>query len=819
MRNALRSLRATPLVSLVAVLSLALGIGANTAMFSILDSLLLRALPVRDPGRLVLLRLGTQQTSWTNPIWEQIRARGDLFDGVLAWGTTRFNLASSGPSDFVRGIFASGSFFDVLGVPPHVGRTLTASDDRRGGGPDGPVAVISDAFWRKHFGGARDVIGRTLRLDRVAFTIVGVTGPGFFGPDVGRGFDVVVPLGTEPLIRGRDSALDQRSYWWLNVMGRLKSGQTLAQAEAALRGVQPQIRQATIPANWRPDQLKYYLSDAFGLDPAATGPSYLRERYQRPLEAMMVVVGLVLLIACANIANLLLARATARRRELSIRLALGASRVHLARQLLSESLLLSGLGALAGLVFARWGSALLVQQLSTRTNAIVLDLALDWRVLGFTAAVAIATAMLFGTVPALRAARVGPNEALKEQGRGVVGGGRLWFGHTLIVVQVALSLVLVVAAGLFVHTFSALVNRDLGFDRNPVLVVNVDALRTHTLPADRASLYERVRQAVATLPGVASTAGSVVTPVSGSTWMYTVTVPDGLEVPKGSSATVYVNQITPDWFRTYGTPIVAGRDFNAGDRIDAPAVAMVNEAFVRARIGAGNPIGRRIVQPSSPSNPRPPLEIVGVVGDAVYRSLRDPVPPTMYVPLAQVKEPSSSIGLSVRAAGGSPAQLAHSITAALADVDPDLTLTFRPLADVVNASLVQERVVALLSGFFGALALLLAGLGLYGITSYAVGRRRTEMGIRLALGAQPGAVLWLVLRRVSLLVLGGIAAGAGVSFWAGRFVLTLLYGLTPRDPLTLAAAALVLVVVGATAGWLPARRAARTDPASVLREG
>jgi putative ABC transport system permease protein len=819
MRDALRSLRAAPLLSAVAGLSLALGIGANTAIFSILNSLLLRALPVRDPQALVLLRIGEQQTSWTNPLWEQIRAHAGVFDGAFAWGTTRFDLASSGPSDFVRGIFASGGFFDVLGVPAVVGRTFGPGDDRRGGGPGGPVAVISDEFWRRHFGGARDVVGRTLTLDRVPFTIVGVTGRGFLGPDVGRGFDVAVPIGTEPLIRGSDTALDQRSYWWLSVMARRKPGQTLAQAEAALRGLQPQIRAATMPTDWRPDEIKYYLSDAFGLDPASTGPSYLRDRYQRPLEAMMVVVGLVLLIACANIANLLLARATARRRELSIRLALGASRLRLARQLLAESLLLSGLGAAAGLVLARWGSALLVQQLSTRTSTVVLDLALDWRVLGFTAAAAVGTAVLFGTAPALRAARVEPGEALKEQGRGVVGGGRLWLGQTLIVLQVALSLVLVVAAGLFVHTFSTLVTRDLGFDPNPVLVVNVDALRTRTQPADRADLYERVRRTVEGLPGVASAAASVVTPVSGSTWMFTVTVPDGLPVPAGSSTTTYVNQITPDWFSTYGTPIVAGRDFDARDRAGAPAVAIVNQTFVRTRIGTGNPIGRRIERPGSPSSQPPPLEIVGVVADAVYRSLRDPAPPTMYVPIAQVKEPSSAASLSVRAAGGSPAQLTRSITAAIAGVDPDLTLTFRTLTDMVGASLVQERVVALLSGFFGALALLLAGLGLYGVTAYTVSRRRTEMGIRLALGAQPRRVLRLVLRRVALLVAAGVAAGALVSVWAGRFVSTLLYGLTPRDPATLIGAALVLLLVGAAAGWAPARRAARTDPASVLREG
>jgi predicted permease len=821
LRYAFRALRATPVVSIVAILSLALGIGANTAIFSILDSLLLRSLPVRDPHRLALVtQEDGQSRSWTNPIWEEIRDRQvRLFDGAFAWSSTRFNLAESGQAEYAEGLWASGGIFDVLGVPAILGRTFTAEDDRRGGGPHGPVAVISYGFWQRRYGGAADVIGRSLTVERVAFTIVGVTPPAFFGPEVGRAFEVAIPLGAEPLIRGRESTLDRRSTWWLSVMVRLKAGQDLQAATSALRGVQPQIREATLPPDWRAKDLEEYLSERLTLSSGMTGRSTLRTRYQRPLVTIMVVVGLVLLIACANIANLLLARATARRHELSVRRALGASRPRIARHLLAESLLLSAAGAALGLVFAQWGSRLLVRQLSTQVNAVYLDLPLDWRILAFTATVAVATAILFGTAPALRATRVQPMDALR-QGRGIVGEGRLTLGSTLVVVQVALSLTLVVAAGLFVRTFSTLATLDLGFDRDPLLVVNINAQRLDLDPADRPPLFDRVREAVLGVPGVASAAMSAVTPVSGSTWTWLVEVKDAPPLPERERI-AYTNLVSPGWFRTYGTRILAGRDISDRDGPNAPRVALVNEAFARKYLGGTSPIGRTILQTGG-TKTRPPLEIVGYVEDAVYRSLRDPVPPTMYIALSQTAQldvPPSFVSLTVRAAGGSPALLTRSIAAEIGRINPGLALTFRPLAEQVGASLIQERLVAILSGFFGGLALLLAGLGLYGVTSYAVSRRRTEIGIRMALGAAPGGVVRMVLLRVALLVGAGVVIGGLVTLWASRFVSTLLFSLEPRDPLTLVASAAVLIGVGGLAGWIPARRAARLDPARVLREG
>ena len=818
-RDAFRTLRAAPTVSAIAILSLALGIGANTAMFSILDSLLLRPLPVRDASRLAMVgRERALRTSWTNPVWEAIRDRPELFDGAFAWSSSRFNLAQGGRAEFVDGVWTSGRYFDVLGVRPILGRTWNATDDARGGGPDGPVAVISYAFWQRRFGGAADVLGRSITVERVPFTIVGVTPPDFFGLDVGRTFDVAIPIGAEPLIRGKESSLDRRSHWWLSVMVRLRSGQTIEAANAALRGVQPQIREATMPLDWREDDKQTYLREGLTLDPASTGNSALRSRYQRPLTTIMVVVGLVLLIACANIANLLLARATARRHELSVRLALGASRWRLARQLLGESLLLAGLGGLLGLVFAHWFSRLLVRQLSDVTRNVYLDLSIDWRVLLFTAAVAIATAVIFGTAPALRATRVHPNDAIKEHGRTAVGQNRFALGNLLVVFQVALSLMLVVAAGLFVRTFTSLTQVDIGFERDQVLIASINAQPLQLEPEARRELFLRLREAAAAVPGAERAVLSVVTPVSGSSWSYQLELLDGKRI-EASDRLVLVNFVSPGWFKAYGTRLIAGRDINDADIAGSPDVAVVNEAFARKFTGGANPIGHRIREPLRPGDPAPEREVIGYVADAAYRDLREPVPATMYIPYVQLRSPPSGVAISIRAAAGSPMLLVNGLTSALTRVNPNVSIMLRPLADQVGASLTQERLIAMLSGFFGGLALLLAGLGLYGVTAYAVSRRRTEIGIRLALGADPRGVIGMVLKRVAVLVLSGVAVGAVASLWAGRFVATLLYGLQPRDPLTFVGAAVVLTAIGALAGFIPAARAARLDPAKVLREG
>jgi predicted permease len=815
-RNAVRALRASPLVSIVAILSLALGIGANAAIFSITDRLILRPLPVREPDRLAILGAREPQVPWSNPVWEQLAAHQDLFDGMLAYSAPQFNIADSGEAELIDGLWVSGSFFEVLGVGAQVGRVIGASDDQRSGGVDGPVAVISDSYWRRQYNAGRDVIGRTIKLDGLSYTIVGVTSPRFFGPAVGESFDVAVPLATEAVMHKTGSLLD-RPTAWLQIMARLKPGQSVAAATAALRTIQRQVREATLPAGAPNAGARgaKHLADPFTLYSAATGSSFLRDRYQRPLIAIMTVVGLVLLIACGNIANLMLARATARRHELSVRRALGASRGRIARQLLIESAVLALIGGSLGVLIAMAGSRALVQQLSTDTARVVLDLSLDWKLLAFTASVAIGTALLFGTAPALRGARVEPSEVLKEQGRGG-SAQRAGVGSGLVIAQVALSLVLVVAAGLFTRTFGELAHLRLGFDRERVVLASVRAGKSPVPPPQRAAFYEELRQSVLGVPGVASAAMSRITPVSGSTWNAVADVIDGRDLPE-SERSVSMNLITPAWFATYGTPLIGGRDFAPSDNQEAPRVAIVNQTFARTFINGGSPLGRTIRLPAKPDGTIPTLEIIGVAGDAIYRSLREPIPPTIYVPMAQQAGLEATMSLAIRSRNATPAALTHGIANALTAVDRNISVRFRDLGTQVDSTLVPERVMAMLSAFFGGLALLLAGLGLYGVTLYAVNRRRAEIGIRLALGTSPATVIRLVLRRVAVQVAAGVGIGAVLSLWATHFVKALLYGLAPQDPLTMIGASIVLAGIGAIAGWLPARRIAAIDPAVVLR--
>ena len=680
----------------------------------------------------------------------------------------------------------------MVGVPAMLGRTLTPDDDRRDGGPDGPVAVISYAFWQRRFGGAADAVGRSLTLNGVPFTIVGVTPPSFFGPSVGRSFDVAAPIGMVDRVQpnGLRSWLDNRHTWWLEILGRLRPGQTPDDATRALRAIQPQIREATLPDGWPAQELdKYLREDPLTLSAAATGFSDARGEYERPLWTVMGVVVLVLLIACANLASLLLARADARRQELSARLALGASRRRLARQLFTESLLLAVPGALLGLAFAQWGTRVLVRQVTSRGGALVLDLSLHWRVLLFTLAVTLATALLFGIAPALRAGRLAPYDAVK-QGRGVSGERPRSLGGPLVVAQVALSLVLVFGAGLFLRTFSVLANRDLGLDRDGILLVTVDAQRSPVAPAARADLFLRAQEAAAAVPGASRVGTSLMSPLSGQGWNGRFAV-QGVTPPPGRERMAWCHAITPGWFGTYGTRLVAGRDFDAHDRPGAPRIAIVNEAFARRFLGGQSPLGRVLLREGGAGEQPPPVEVVGLVQDSAYRSPRDPMQPIVYFPMSQLdaREMGPRAALAVRSASGPPAQLTSSIATAVGRVDPRLSLTFRLFSDQVGARLMRERLVAWLSAFFGALALLLAGIGLYGVMSFAVTQRRTEIGVRMALGAAASGVVRLVLGKAFRLVALGLVLGIGASLWAARFVSSLLFGLEPRDVPTLLVAA------------------------------
>jgi putative ABC transport system permease protein len=549
-----------------------------------------------------------------------------------------------------------------------------------------------------------------------------------------------------------------------------------------------------------------------------------------------VVVGLVLLIACANIANLLLARATAHGHEWSVRLALGASRARLARQLLIESLLLAAMGAAAGLLVAQWGSVVLVSQLST--DAVYLEMPVDWRVLAFTSGVAMVAALVFGVAPAMRAARCAPIDAMKARGRGQAGSGRVTIANGLVVTQVVLSVLLVVCAGLFLRSFGRLTRVPLGFDSERVLLAEIDARRSDLTPAARLTTYDRIQQRVTAVAGVERAGVSIVAPLSGAMWSRRVEVsgsalsidgpidgPEGFgftdsAIPESSPLAVF-NGITPGWVATFGTRLVAGRDITERDGPSAPRVALVNQAFARKFLNGANPVGHTIR--SSREAGTPTFEIVGLLADAVYRSVREATLPTVYIPLSQASDDTppgapASVTLSVRAASARPGLLTKSVAAAIGEIDPTLALTFRPLESQVSDTLLRERLLAILSASFGALALLMAAIGLYGVTSYAVNLRRSEIGIRMALGATRGSVIRLVLTRVSLLIGTGVVVGLALGAWASRFVATLLYGLEPGDPATLIASAATLALIGAVAGWLPANRASRLDPTKVLHD-
>jgi predicted permease len=801
LRYGLRQIARNPGFTAIAVLTLALGIGANTAFFSIFNSLILRSLPVRDPDSLALLSDG----AWSYPIWSEIRAReSELFDGTLAWSPQRFDLSAGGETERVDGAFVSGRFFDVLGVSAVRGRMLTSQDDGAGRGADGPVAVISHHLWRQRFAGANDIVGRQLTVQRIPFTIVGVMPPGFFGADVGKMTDVMLPFAAEPLIRGRESSLNSKGSWWIQIMARLKPGQSIEQANAGLRVIQAQITEGASR------QIQ-----PFTLVPAATGNSALRSRFETPLLAMVVAVGLVLLVACANIASLMLARTLARRREFSVRLALGSSRWRIARLLLVESLIIAVAGAAVGVMFSRWSSALLVVQLSTWQNAVNLDLALDWRVLGFTAALACLSALIAGVAPVAGLKKLAAGEALKDSGRAIAGDGRFSVRGAIVVAQIAVSFALVVAAGLFLHTFASLNRLPLGFVPEPLLVAELNLQTGGGAPEERAPRVQRLRDATAAVPGVRSAAVSSVRLLTGggtSTGM--IAINDG-EMAR-IRPTLWLNGTTPGWFATMGIPLRRGRDFESGDRAGSRPVAIVNETFVRRFMAGEQPIGQTVRLGFERETP---YDIVGVVGDTVYTTPRDGMVATMYVAMAQ-RKPSNfwpTVLLTVNTAAGTRTTVERGVAEALRKADPAIAFTFGTFDQLVAATVTQERLIALVSAFFGGLALLLAAVGLYGLVSHAVRARQKELGLRIALGATPSSILRIVFQTVGLLIAAGLVLGLAGSLWAARFVEALLFQLGPRDPVTFAGGAVVLVAVGAVAAWLPARRAGRIDPVAALR--
>jgi predicted permease len=628
----------------------------------------------------------------------------------------------------------------------------------------------------------------------------------------------MVPITTEALIRGVESSLDRRSSWWLSVFGRLAPGQTMAQAETRLRAQQPQLREATMPQDWRPADQATYIRDPLGLTPAATGVSALRERYSRALYILLGIVALVLAIACANMANLLLAQAVARRKELALRLSLGAGRWQLVRQMLVESVMLSAIGALGGLAIAAWGSRALVAMLSSRFTTVTLDLSMDWRVFAFTAGVGVITGLLFGVAPAFRGSALTPIDALRDHSRGVVSGGRRFnLGHALVALQVALSFVLVFGSTLFVRTLVGLTSQGMGFESERVLIATVDLRRTGVAEQGRGPIFLQVRDAVAGVPGIEAAAASFVTPVGQSSWGLRVLVPG---VPGGDMGrSSLFNAVTPGYLRTLGTPLLAGRDFTPADALNAPSVMIVNEAFAKKFFDGENPLGRTIaIERWSADRQQDVLaEIVGLVADAKYRSLREEPQATMYAPFAQQHRIGSSVRLAIKTAGP-PWAARQAVVAAIDGVHKEIVVSLRTLDEDIGLALQQERLIASLSAFFGGLALLLAALGLYGVMSYSVSRRTNEIGIRIALGAPPQSVVGLVLRNVALITIVGLIVGAAAAVGTGRFINSLLYNLAASDRTMIVITALTLAAAAALAGYLPARRAARIDPMAALRE-
>jgi putative ABC transport system permease protein len=821
LRYGARQLRKSPGFSIVAVASLALGIGANTAIFQLVDAVRLRSLPVENPQDLAYIdfatgsrrsgNFSTRSARFTYPHWEQIRSQQQAFTGVLAWSSARFNLAYGGEARYAEGLYVSGDFFRLLGVNPLLGRVFTADDDRAACAS--PTAVVSYAFWQRELGGDPAAVGRTVSLDGHSIPVAGVTPAAFFGVEVGTQYDVAIPLCADRLFAadgiGRSPI---RHAWWISIMGRLKPGWTVERANAHLQAISPGIMQATLPPVYRPDMAKGYLANKLAATTGGTGVSGLRRQYEMPLLLLLATTGLVLLIACANLANLLLARASVREREIAVRLAMGASRGRLVRQLLAESLMLALIGAALGALLAQVLSRGLVAFLETSRNPLFIGLGVDVRLLGFTAALAAATCILFGLAPALRATHLAPAAAMRAGGRGLTSGReRFGLRRALVATQVALSLVLLVGALLFVRSLQKLLAVDAGFRAEGVLLVNLNLRHPNYSKARLPLVYQELQQHLAAQSVITSVAQVNITPVSGSGWDESVRV--GNNPGKDS----FFNMVGPGYFRTMGTPLLAGRDFDDRDAPGAPQVVIVNEAFARKFFEGANPVGRIISVEGEAGKQDRVYQVVGVVKNTKYYNLREDFLPIAFLPQSQALQVPPGATFVLRTSGPIGEAMKR-VKTAVAEVNPAIGIEFRILAGQVRESMMRERLMATLSAAFGILAGLLATLGLYGVISYMVARRRNEIGIRIALGADRASVVWLVLREAGLLLVAGVTIGALLAVAAARTAATLLFGLQPHDPVTLVSAIALLVAVALAASYMPARRAAALDPMTALRD-
>jgi predicted permease len=821
LRYGARLLRRHPAFTAVALLSLMLGIGANTAIFQLIDAVRLQSLPVAEPSQLVEVRpSGTQPrpgnvitryAQLTNPQWERLRADQQAFSSILAWAPMRLNLAAGGEIRQAQAIFVSGSFFEMLGVSASRGRLLATADDQRG--CSSHASVISDAFWQREYGGDPAILGRSIRLENQAFDIVGVTPPGFYGVEVGRTFDVAVPICAAAALGGDSGVLDDNFTWWLSTLGRLRPGWSVERATVHLQTISPALFRETASERLDPEQIEAYRKYRLEAVPRGGGFSSLRTQYEAPLWLLLGLSALVLLVACANLANLLLARAGARTREMAVRLATGASRGRVIRQLLSESLLLAAIGTVLGAILARVISAGLVSFLSTGRDPLSVPIALDWRVLGFTAATAIATTVLFGLAPALRATSAPLESVMRMSSRGLTANrGRFGWQRALVVAQVALSLVMVLVALLFTLSLRNLTGVDTGFSFDNLAVADID-FGGLAVPADRRLRLQReLLDGVRSIPGVASAAQVSFVPFGGWSARDEVRLEGRPQNPLPAS----MNDVSAWYFETMRTPLAAGRDFDDRDTSGSPAVVIVNQTFARRYLAGTPAVGQRIQMRTGPQQ-WSTAEIVGLVNDTTYADLREPFQPIVYRAAAQERDPGMDLRVVLRSAL-SLAGVRSAVAKMAASHDPRITLSFRAFPSMVRETLLRDWLMATLSGFFGVLALLLASIGLYGVMAYMVARRRSEIGIRLALGASRRSIIRMVMREAIVLVGVGLALGALLAVVASRAANAMLFGVTPTDPIAIAAAVGLLATVGLIASYLPARRAAGLQPTHALPE-
>jgi macrolide transport system ATP-binding/permease protein len=837
-RYALRMMAANRLFTAMAVLSLALGIGANTAIYSFMDAILLRALPVQHSEELVVLNwhakgnpavihgqngsryrdrktgLGTSP-NYPFAAYESLRAKHDelsvLFAYASAWG---INIISRGEAEVANGLYVSGGFYSGLGVPAAAGRLIRDEDDRAGAAP---VAVIGYKYWQRRFVSNPDAIGQPILINNVPFTIVGVSAPGFFGVDAGSDPPVVVPLHAAPLLAQRPADEERRrffdkNFYWLEMMGRLRPGVGIEQAQAALATQFHSFVDSTAAtAKEKVDMPALWLQEG------GSGLDSLRRQYSQPLFILMAMVGLILTIACANIANLLLARASARKREIAVRLSLGAGRWRIVRQLLTESVLLSFLGGLLGLLVARWGIQSITSLLANGRDNFTLHADLNWQVLGFMLALALVTGIVFGLAPAIQATSVDLTPALKQTRASAPRrrrlGLRLGANHFLVVAQIAISLLLVIAAGLFVHTVSNLHSVELGFNRENVLLFSLNARQAGYKDAALARVYAGLRDRFRTIPGVRS-AGLSDFPLVSHYWnSERVTIP-GAPAPAGRPPETCLLKVDPSFLSTMQIPVLLGRGIEERD-IASPRVAVVTEKFAATFFGKENPIGRTIGigDSKTPAD----IEIVGVAKTSHYNSLQEQIPEVAYVPYTQNLGDLGRVFFELRTAGD-PLALVGAVRQIVSQTDSRVPLTdVNTQSRQIDQTIAQERTFANLCTCFAVLALVIACVGLYGTMSYSVARRTSEIGIRMALGAERRNIIWIVLREVLALSAAGLVIGLAAAWETTHLIASFLFGMKPNDPLAISLSVVILAAAGLAAGYTPAWRASRIDPMKALR--